>query len=254
MKKKKIMLVDDEVDFLRILKLNLEDKGGYEVITLSSAKNIVEEVDKYKPDCLLLDLLMPDIGGMDACQMLNNNSVGSKTPIIILSALSKDVDKLRAYELGVLDYITKPVEIDTVISAIEKVTGNKGFTLIELMLVVIIIGALVAMVMPRLSGRTEQARVATAEADIRANIATALKLYELDNGIFPTTEEGLNALLNKPGSSRKWNGPYLEKQPVDPWGREYKYKSPGSHRADYDLYSLGKDGQEGTEDDVKNWE
>ncbi|MDD5466091.1 MAG: type II secretion system major pseudopilin GspG [Candidatus Omnitrophica bacterium] len=136
----------------------------------------------------------------------------------------------------------------------EKVTAPKGFTLIELMLVVIIIGALVAMVMPRLTGRTEQARVATAEADIRANIATALKLYELDNGIFPTTEEGLNALLNKPASSRKWNGPYLEKQPLDPWGREYKYKSPGNHRADYDLYSLGRDGQEGTEDDVKNWE
>lgn len=253
MKKKKIMLVDDEVDFLRILKLNLENKG-YEVVALSSAKNIVEDVDKHKPDCLLLDLLMPDIGGMDACQMLNNNPLGSKTPIIILSALSKDIDKFKAYELGVLDYITKPVEIDTLISAIEKVTSPRGFTLIELMLVVIIIGALVAMVMPRLTGRTEQARAATAEADIRANIATALKLYELDNGIFPTTEEGLNALLNKPGSSRKWNGPYLEKQPIDPWGREYKYKSPGSHRADYDLYSLGRDGQEGTEDDVKNWE
>jgi general secretion pathway protein G len=132
----------------------------------------------------------------------------------------------------------------------------KAFTLIELMLVVIIIGALVAMVMPRLSGRGEQARVAAAKADIMANIATGLKLYELDNGNFPTTEEGLGALINKPASTTNWRGPYLEKEktPTDPWGREYKYKSPGEHRqADYDLYSLGKDGVE-SEDDVKNWE
>src|SRR4030042_2333941 len=97
----------------------------------------------------------------------------------------------------------------------------KAFTLIELMLVVIIIGALVAMVMPRLTGRGEQARVAAAQADIQANIATALKLYELDNGSFPTTEEGLNALLNKSTSARNWNGPYLEKKAIDPWGKEY---------------------------------
>ena len=129
-----------------------------------------------------------------------------------------------------------------------------GFTLIELMLVVIIIGALVAMVMPRLSGRGEQARVAAAKADVQANIATALKLYELDNGRFPSTEEGLNALLSKPASAAGWNGPYLEKKPIDPWGKEYKYKSPGEHRpADYDLYSLGRDGVESA-DDAKNWE
>jgi len=131
--------------------------------------------------------------------------------------------------------------------------GKKAFTLIELMLVVIIIGALVAMVLPRFTGRGEQARVAAAQADIQANIATALKLYELDNGSFPGSEEGLNALLNKPSSARNWNGPYLEKKPIDPWGREYKYKSPGEHRTDYDLYSLGKDGTE-SNDDVKNWE
>ncbi len=131
---------------------------------------------------------------------------------------------------------------------------TRGFTLIELMLVVIIIGALVAMVMPRLTGRGEQARVAAAKADIMANIATGLKLYELDNGEFPSTDEGLAALLVKPASANNWKGPYLEKKPIDPWGREYKYKSPGEHRAgDYDLYSLGKDGVE-SEDDVKNWE
>ncbi|KPK98776.1 MAG: hypothetical protein AMJ95_02530 [Omnitrophica WOR_2 bacterium SM23_72] len=131
---------------------------------------------------------------------------------------------------------------------------RKGFTLIELMLVVVIIGALVAMVMPRLTGRSEQARVSAAIADVRANMATALKLYELDNGYYPTTEEGLDALLTNPSSAKNWNGPYLERKPLDPWGREYKYKCPGDHRrSDYDLYSLGKDGVE-SEDDVTNWD
>jgi len=129
-----------------------------------------------------------------------------------------------------------------------------GFTLIELMLVVIIIGALAAMVIPRFAGRGEQARVGAAKADIQANIATGLKMYEMDNGSFPTTEEGLAALLGKPSSANNWNGPYLERKAIDPWGREYKYKSPGEHRsADYDLYSLGKDGAESA-DDVKNWD
>lgn len=131
---------------------------------------------------------------------------------------------------------------------------RQGFTLIELMLVVIIIGALAAMVMPRLTGRGEQARAQAAKADIQANIATALKLYELDNGSFPTTDEGLNSLFNKPASAINWNGPYLEKKPIDPWGREYMYKSPGEYRSgDYDLCSLGKDGIEST-DDIRNWE
>jgi general secretion pathway protein G len=136
----------------------------------------------------------------------------------------------------------------------EEEMNRKGFTLIELMLVVVIIGALVAMVMPRLTGRGEQARVAAASADINANIATGLKLYELDNGSFPSTSEGLGALLNKPASARNWNGPYLERKPLDPWGKEYVYKSPGEHRkSDYDLSSLGKDGTESA-DDVTNWE
>ena len=131
---------------------------------------------------------------------------------------------------------------------------ENGFTLIELMLVVIIIGALVAMVMPRFAGRSEQARTAAAKADVTANIATGLKLYELDNGNFPTTQDGLQALAQKPANANNWNGPYLERKPIDPWSREYKYVSPGTHRPhDYDLYSLGKDGQESA-DDVTNWD
>lgn len=131
---------------------------------------------------------------------------------------------------------------------------QKGFTLIELMLVVIIIGALSAMVLPRLVGRSEQARTSATRADIKANIATGLKLYELDNGAFPTTDEGLNALFSQSASAGNWNGPYLESKPIDSWGREYQYKSPGAHRPQgYDLYSFGKDGKEGN-DDITNWE
>ena len=132
---------------------------------------------------------------------------------------------------------------------------RKGFTLIELMLVVIIIGALVAMVMPRLAGRSEQAKTGAAQADISVNIATALKLYELDNGKYPSTSEGgLNALTTKPSSASNWNGPYLEKKPLDPWGKEYQYQSPGTHRSyDYDLSSLGRDGTP-SDDDITNWD
>jgi general secretion pathway protein G len=130
---------------------------------------------------------------------------------------------------------------------------RRGFTLIEMLLVVIIIGALAAMVVPRLVGRAEKGRRAAAKADVKANIATALKMFELDNGKFPSTEEGLKALREKPSWANSWGGPYLESNPIDPWGREYKYKYPGSHGVDYDLYSLGPDGVESS-DDVGNWE
>ncbi len=133
---------------------------------------------------------------------------------------------------------------------------KSGFTLIELMLVVIIIGILVSMVVPRLAGRSEQARKAAANADINANISTALDVYELDNGQYPTTEQGLKSLVTKPDTSpvpTNWNGPYIKKIPLDPWGRAYTYKSPGDHNQDYDLYSLGHDGIESA-DDVTNWQ
>lgn len=135
---------------------------------------------------------------------------------------------------------------------------NHGFTLIELMLVVIIIGILAALVVPRLAGRSEQARQAAAKADIEANIATALDLYELDNGHYPTTEQGLIALVTKPSVPpvpQNWRSPYIKKEPKDPWGRAYMYTSPGVHNTlDYDLASWGRDGVEGGGDDVVNWE
>jgi len=140
-----------------------------------------------------------------------------------------------------------------------KRQGQRGFTLIEILLVVIIIGTLAAMMVPRFAGRSDQAKKAAAKADIEVNIATALKLYELDNGFFPTTEQGLTALMEKPAASpapENWNGPYLEKKAVDPWGHPYKYESPGTHRPhDYDLYSSGKISKDDkTDDDIVNWQ
>lgn len=131
-----------------------------------------------------------------------------------------------------------------------------GFTLIELMLVIVIISALVAMVVPRLAGRSEEALKKIAEADIQGNISLALKLYEVDNGRYPSTEQGLQALWVKPTAPpapRNWKGPYLEREPLDPWRKPYSYRQPGAHPPrDYDLYSLGPDGQEGG-DDIANW-
>lgn len=139
-----------------------------------------------------------------------------------------------------------------------KKRQKNGFSLIEIILVVIIMATLSAMVVPRLTGRSDQARQAAAKADIEVNIPTALKLYELDNGFLPTTSQGLSALLQKPTTTptpENWNGPYLEKQPIDPWGRPYQYQSPGTHRPhDYDLYSLGKDPKpEGIKGHIVNW-
>ncbi|MCF7870594.1 MAG: type II secretion system major pseudopilin GspG [Candidatus Omnitrophica bacterium] len=136
-------------------------------------------------------------------------------------------------------------------------TTKHAFTLIELMLVVVILGALAAMIVPRMAGRSQQAKISIAKADIMSNIPSALDLYELDNGAYPSTEQGLDALLSKPAGSpqpNNWNGPYLKKKPIDPWGSEYQYRYPSQHqRLDYDLYSFGPD-QVKSDDDVTNWE
>ncbi len=138
-----------------------------------------------------------------------------------------------------------------------EVRSQNAFTLVELMLVVVIIGVLAAMVVPRLAGRTEQAKVARAKSDI-ATIGLALDLYELDAGQYPAS---LDELTTKDAPSHlseemqaKWNGPYLKKGlPKDPWGRGYVFAGDSQHNQDYDLSSLGADGQPGN-DDVANWE
>lgn len=124
-----------------------------------------------------------------------------------------------------------------------------GFTLIELMIVVIIIAALAAMVAPNLINRSEEAKARIAQGDL-SSLDTALKLYRLDTGSYPTTEQGLDVLMVATGK-----GPYLEKTPLDPWRNKYQYRFPGVHRpTSYDLFSMGHDGREGTEDDIANWQ
>jgi general secretion pathway protein G len=124
------------------------------------------------------------------------------------------------------------------------------------MIVIVIIAGLAAMVVPRLVGRTDQANKTIAKADISSNLSMALKLYYLDNGRYPTTEQGLAALESAPTSApvpANWNGPYLETVPIDPWGNPYKYKCPGTfNKTGYDLSSAGSDGLEETEDDIAN--
>ena len=128
--------------------------------------------------------------------------------------------------------------------------NRKGFTLVELMLVVIIIGVLIAMVAPRFAGRSEQAKIAAARADIQSNLASALDLYEIDNSSYP---EKLEDLRVKPTNAQNWKGPYLKRNPVDPWGNPYEYKYPGVH-GDYDLVSYGKSGTEGGGNEITSWD
>jgi len=133
---------------------------------------------------------------------------------------------------------------------------NEGFTLIELMIVLFILGLLAALVAPRLMGRVGKAKQKTAQAQIQL-LATALDLFHLDVGRYPTGEEGLKALREKAEGLPTWGGPYLDKAvPNDPWGRPYLYRFPGAH-GPYDLYSLGADGVEGGEgenQDITNWQ
>jgi len=137
--------------------------------------------------------------------------------------------------------------------------ASRGFTLIEIMVVVVIMGILAALIVPKLMGRTDDARIIAAKQDI-ATIMQALKLYKLDNQHYPTTEQGLQALVVKPTggpAADGWKaGGYLDKLPRDPWGNPYQYLSPGI-RGEIDVFSLGADGQPGgtgNDADIGSWD
>jgi general secretion pathway protein G len=136
--------------------------------------------------------------------------------------------------------------------------SDSGFTLIEIMVVMVIIAILGALIGPQILGRVDEARVTKAQADIRT-LGTSLDLYRMDNFQYPTTAQGLQALVTRPDdpSVRNWKtGGYVQKLTKDPWGNEYQYSFPGTRGGAYDLYSLGADGQPGGEDtatDVGNW-
>jgi len=130
---------------------------------------------------------------------------------------------------------------------------SQGFTLIEILVVIIVLGLLAALVGPRILGRVSEAKSATARTQIEL-LGVALDNYRLDNGMYPTTEQGLQALQETPTREPlplNWRGPYLKKAvPLDPWGRPYTYKSPGEHNpSGYDLFSFGRDGQPGGVDE-----
>ena len=132
---------------------------------------------------------------------------------------------------------------------------ERGFTLIEVLIVMVILGLLAALVGPRMFGKVGKSRQKAAKAQI-ALFETALDTYRLDTSKYPTTDQGLQALRVKPSGVERWDGPYLPKNvPLDPWGHPYQYRSPGEH-GDYDIVSLGADGSqggEGEDEDVVNW-
>lgn len=141
--------------------------------------------------------------------------------------------------------------------------SSSGFTLVEILVVVVILGILAGLIVPRIMGRPEEARRIKARMQMES-LESALKLFKLDNGFYPDTDQGLNALIEKPGTGREPNRyreeGYMDKDrvPLDPWSREFIYISPGIHNTrDFDLLSLGSDGEEGGEGpdgDITNWE
>jgi general secretion pathway protein G len=135
--------------------------------------------------------------------------------------------------------------------------SRRGFTLIELLLVLVILGVLAAIVVPKFAGTGQRARVTATETQIGA-FKTALSAFEVDNGFYPRGKDGLRALISKPNDAPNWKGPYLDEQrgiPMDQWGKPYSYQCPGKINPNsYDISSAGPDGREGTEDDIGNWQ
>ena len=139
-----------------------------------------------------------------------------------------------------------------------KLNSRSGFTLLEILLVVVIIGFLVSVAVVKLSGSSAKAKTVATQNQIDS-FKTALGVYELDNGVFPSTEQGLQALLTQPSGAAlpNWKGPYLDPPVIrlDPWGRAYTYKYPGVKLPNgYDLYSTGPSGVDGNEDNIGNWQ
>ena len=136
----------------------------------------------------------------------------------------------------------------------KRLQVNKGFTFLEIMFVVVIIGILIGIAVPQFTGKAKKARIMSTRANMKT-IETALSQYEMNVGNFPTTEQGLAALIKCPSDvpEEDWDSPYLKEIPKDAWKQTFIYKSPGEHNQDYDLYSKGPDRQEDTEDDIKNW-
>jgi general secretion pathway protein G len=133
--------------------------------------------------------------------------------------------------------------------------AQRGFTLIELLLVLVILGVLAAIVVPKFAGRTEQARQTAAQSQI-ATFGTALDSFEIDNGYYPKGKNGLNDLMQQPRDAQNWKGPYMKNDiPMDPWGHPYVYECPGKHNpSSYDISSIGLDGRANSEDDITNWQ
>jgi general secretion pathway protein G len=133
--------------------------------------------------------------------------------------------------------------------------GVSGFTLIELMLVMVILAVMAAIVLPKFTGRSQQAKITAAKTQI-AQLEVALDAFEIDISRYPTTAEGLKALVERPASdASEWQQPYLKRDiPKDPWGNDYVYRYPGQYNENgYDLYSLGPDRKLGGDDDITNW-
>jgi len=132
---------------------------------------------------------------------------------------------------------------------------TKGFTLIEIMVVVTIIGVLASIVAPNVLSRSNDGASAKIQTDFAA-MTSSIKLYRMDNLSYPSTRDGLKALVAKPVDSKRWKGPYIETLPKDPWGRPYHYASPGTHSTEIDIYTLGADnakGGSGVDADIGNW-
>ena len=131
---------------------------------------------------------------------------------------------------------------------------SRGFTLIELLLVLVILGILAAIVVPKFAGRTEQARITAAQTQI-SSFSTALDAFEVDNGYYPKGRNGLIDLVRQPRDAQNWRGPYLKDVPKDPWNNDYVYEAPGKHNpSSYDLLSMGPDLRVGGDDDIANWQ